>query len=433
MSSVAVIVLDTLRYDAFSDAFDWLDGIRFSRAYSTAHWTIPAHASLFTGRYPSELGVHGRAPTLDCPDRTLAEAFNQADRSTQCLTANTQLTQYEGWDRGFDSFDGPANLARSDDGIFDWEAHIAGTEPGFERVASGIWGCLTGDCDAIRSLRYGYRLHRTPKWDGGAGAILRRLRRSPMQDVDFLMVNIMETHTPYHPPPGGTEPVSVLIADALAEDVSNPEEIKSAYQVSVEYLSDVYRDIVRELAEDFEYVVTLSDHGEYLGEHGLWNHSVGLHPELIHIPLMISGPDLDSRTVTEPVNMLDVHRTIADLGNVPVTSGGRNLFGSLEPKPLLFESHGLLPFHKSQFERTGAPLDAFRRWQTPLSGYVSEDGAYCYHSEPGAFRVLGETNTTDPEAELSTLFGALDKRQVDEEDIAVSEDTMKRLEELGYA
>jgi arylsulfatase len=45
MASVAVVVLDTLRYDTFEEAFDWLPGRRFTQAYAPSHWTIPVHGS----------------------------------------------------------------------------------------------------------------------------------------------------------------------------------------------------------------------------------------------------------------------------------------------------------------------------------------------------------------------------------------------------
>jgi len=204
MTNVAVVVLDTLRYDAFAEAFDWLEGARFTRAYSTAHWTIPAHASLFTGQYASEVGVHGRSPSLDCPHRTLAEAFADAGYRTRCLTANTQQTQYEGWDRGFDEFAGPANLRRVDDGLFDWGRHIETTERGPKRYVAGVWNCLADDCDTLRSLKHGYDLFSDPKWTGGATDVRDRLRATDFGDDEFLFVNLMDAHTPYRPPEGET-------------------------------------------------------------------------------------------------------------------------------------------------------------------------------------------------------------------------------------
>ncbi|UWG47968.1 Arylsulfatase A or related enzyme [Halanaeroarchaeum sp. HSR-CO] len=433
MTSVALVVLDTLRADSFEEHFDWLDGATFTRAYSSSHWTIPAHASLFTGRYASEVGTTGTSPSLDWTGQTLAEAFQEAGYRCRALNANTQLSQYEGWERGFNLFEGAANLGRIDDSIFDWGRHIDATEPGIERYLSGIWGCLTEDCNTMESLQYGYGLVKRPAWDGGARAVRRRLEHMEVEDEEFLFVNLMDTHTPYHPPPGSEDPVTVVIADAFADGVTEPEKIRAAYRAATTDLAEVYRDIVAILETEYEYVITLSDHGELLGEHGLWNHSVGLHPELVHVPLVVNGPDIESGYRHEPVNLLDVHRTVAELASVDVASNGRDLFGLLEPKELLFESHGLLPFHRSQFERVDAPLKEFERWQTDLAGFVTKDGAYYYESEPGEFAVIGKTKERAPRDRLEELKTELDRREVEPAEIDITNEVRKRLEELGYA
>lgn len=434
MTSIAVVVLDTLRYDTFVDTFDWIDGARFTRAYSTSHWTIPAHASLFTGRYASEVGVHGQSPALDCPDRTLPEAFDEAGYQTRCLTANTQITQYDGWDRGFDDFVGTANLGRVDDSIFDWSGHIDATEPGVWRYISGVWNSIAGDCDTFPSLRYGYNLYDKPTWDGGARDVLGHVAATEFGDNEFLFVNLMDAHTPYQPPPGEEDPVTVVIADAFSGGVDDPERVQDAYHASAAYLSDIYRDIYAELSAEFDYVVTLSDHGELLGEHGLWNHSISLHPELIHVPLVISGPDVESGPRHEVVDILDVHRTVAELGGIDIDSRGRNLCFPLEPAEHLFESHGLLPFHRAQFDREGVSESEFYRWQTTLRGFVTEDGAYCYETDPeGTFRVVNETDLDEPEKRLRDIVENIDEREVDTADVSVSDEVRDRLEELGYA
>lgn len=433
MPSVAVVVLDTLRYDAFERSFSWLDGVRFSRAYSTSHWTIPAHASLFTGRYPSEVGVHGRSPTLDCEEPVLAEELAEAGMSTQLVTANLQLTRYDGWDRGFSVADGEANLARTRADTFDWDAHIDATEPGFGRHLRGLLGCLRQGRGTIASLEQGLELVRRPSWDGGSRAVRRRLRRGSFDDDTFLYVNLMETHTPYHPVPGEDEPVVVLVADAFAGTVPDPERIRAAYAQSAAYLADVYRDIYQELASAFDYVITLSDHGELLGEHGLWNHSIGLYPELVHVPLVMSGDGLADQTRDEVVSLLDVHQTIADLAGVEVDSRGRNLLEPLRPADQLVESHGLLPFHEPQFDRKDVPREAIEAHRRPLNGFVSSNGAYCYETHTEGFQVVGSPSVPDPERHLQAMVDDLDKRPVSGVDDDVSEEVRARLEELGYA
>lgn len=433
MANVAVVVLDTVRYDSFEEHFGWLDGVRFTDAYSTSHWTVPAHASLFTGEYASDVGVTGRSPTLACAEPTLAEAFRDAGYHTRCLSANAQLNQYEGWDRGFDEFVRTPNLGRTDEGILDWEGHIRETDPGMRRNLGGLLRCFSADVDTFRSLRYGVELFRRPRYDGGTEAIRRRVVNTEFGDDEFLFCNLMEAHTPYHPPPGESEPATVVVAEALADAVDDPDRLREAYRTSVRYLSREYRKLHAELLESFDYVVTLSDHGELLGEYGLWNHSIGLHPELVHVPAVVAGADVEPDRVEGPVNLLDFHRTIADLAGISADSAGRNALENPGSRDVLFESHGLLPFHRDQFERYGVPDAVFERWQTPLFGFASADGAYCYESEPGAFRVIGETDVADPETRLRELADELDRHDHGGEQPDVSEEVRRRLEELGYA
>lgn len=433
MTNIAVVVLDTVRYDSFLEAFDWLNGHYFTRAYSTSHWTIPAHASLFTGQYPSSVDVHGHDPALDCPEQTLAEAFREAGYRTRCLSANAQLNQYEGWERGFEHFDRTANLGRTDDEVFDWEAHIERTSPGIGRHLTGLFGCISRDVDTWRSLRYGLDLVRTPSYDGGAAAVRDRLREMSFEDQEFLFVNLMDAHTPYRPPPGESDPVNVVVADALADEIDDPARLRAAYHASISHLAARYREIHELLREGFDYVITLSDHGELLGEHGLWNHSVSLHPELVHVPLVISGQAVTPAVSHDVVNLLDIHRTVAALADVPIESNGRNLLEPVSPRDLRVESHGLLPFHRGQFERKGLSTEEYERWRAPLCGFLTPGGAYCYEATPSTVRTLGDVDAETAERRLDIVRSHLEVPASDGSQPDVTDEVKSRLEELGYA
>lgn len=426
-------MLDTLRYDSFKSYFQWLDGIEFTQAYSTSHWTVPVHASLFTGQYASNVGVTGQSPTLDCKEQTLAEDFQRAGFRTRCLSANAQLNQYDGWERGFDEFVRTPNLGRTDDHIFDWGRHIQTTTPGIRRNLSGVSRCIIEEVDTIRSLKYGYQLYRKPKYDGGLDAVCRRVASTDFGQDEFLFINLMETHTPYHPPLGEEKGVTVVIAEALAGMVDNPTQIREAYERSVRYLAREYRNLFQELSTEFDYVVTLSDHGELLGEYGLWNHSIGIHPELVRIPVVISGQGVEPEQRTEPVNVLDIHQTIASLADISVESMGRNLNESPESRELLVESHGLLPFHRDQFERYDVPIAEFERWTSPLFGFVDTDSSYCYEERPGELRYVGDGDKERLQARHEELRTTFDILETKEEAPDVSAEVQQRLEELGYA
>jgi arylsulfatase A-like enzyme len=432
MDNVAVVVLDTLRYDEFTRAFDWLPGRRFTSAFSPSHWTVPVHAALFTGRYASEVGVHSRAPALDCMEPTLAERLSTAGYRTRAFTANPQLRRYDGWERGFDEVVGYASLDAYHPDSFDWGTCFEeSTATGYRRYLDALWQCLRADCDTARSLREGYDLFTRSPADGGAPAVRDRLRATDFGDREFCFLNLMEAHTPYYPPNPSDEPVVVVAADAFTESPIDLDRARNAYRRSVTALSETYREIFTELRDSFDYVITCSDHGELFGEHGMVNHSFGLYPELTRVPLVVSGPGLEGRE-NRVVSLLDVHRTVADLAGIERAGRGQNLLDDPQPVDRLVEYHGPLPFHDAQFERRDAPLDELDRRRSPLWGFVAADGSYAYETHTDGFGTVGEFDG-DPRSRLRALRSDLEPRPVGDGEESLSDPVRERLEDLSYA
>ncbi len=346
--NVALVVLDTLRKDAFDAHFDWLPGTRFENAYSTSHWTVPAHASLFAGKYASELGVYAGAQRLDCPDPVLPESFHGGGYTTRAFSANVNISRPFDFHRGFDQFEGSWRLDALSANVFDWDGFITETrDQGPERYLLALRDILLGDCDTLPSLKRGAFLKlrdlgmgRTTR-DDGATEALEFVRDTAFGDDEFLFINLMEAHTPYSPPEEfrTVEPPELDgLRATLDSPNADPERIRRAYDDGVRYLADRYRPIFAELRESFDCIITLGDHGEALGEYGAWEHLCGLYPEVTRIPLCIwlaDGTDeseavgtTDSRN--DPVSLLDVHRTILDIGALDGESRGRNLLGEIE-------------------------------------------------------------------------------------------------------
>jgi arylsulfatase A-like enzyme len=70
----------------------------------------------------------------------------------------------------------------------------------------------------------------------------------------------------------------------------------------------------------------VADHGEYLGEDGLWGHHL-LREEVMRIPMMVSGPGISAAVHTGPVSSVDLAPTLLDLMALPPLPGatGRSL------------------------------------------------------------------------------------------------------------
>ena len=430
--SIAVVVLDTLRYDAFSRAFDWLPGRRFSKAYSTSHWTVPAHASLHTGRYASEVGVHSKSPTLDCPNPTLAETLDSEGYQTRCFSANPNIVYWDGWERGFDEVIAPARLDPKNEDLVDWDEFTRDTDlRGLWKFPSAVRHCLRADCPTLPALWQGYCHFMQSPADGGTKAITERVRTTDFEENEFLFINLMETHTPYHS--SDREPISLDIGDAFAGAVGSTDKIKSAYGASVEYLAETYRDLYTALNTDFEYIITLSDHGEMLGEDGMWNHGYGLYPELTHIPLIIDGPDLSGGTHTHPVSLLDVYQTTTELAGANTDSRGQNLLNGPDARAFLTEYHGFLPSHREQFERKGLPDDLYKKRDPALYGIVTANGEYVYDTHTKGLQGSNIANEEELHAQLDSMIDSINQRSIDGTEPGFDDDVEQRLEDLGYA
>jgi arylsulfatase A-like enzyme len=446
--NVALVVLDTLRHDAFREQFDWLSGIRFTNAWATSHWTVPVHASLFAGKYPSELGVHVDNQALDCPEPVIAEQLRDAGYTTRAFASNIILARPFDFDRGFAEYTGTWKFRALSGDVFDWEASVAERQ-GIGAYARAGWDCLTGSDETWPSLMRGARIA-LGRLDEPSGHETREaldyVRRTDFGDREFLFVNLMDAHMPHTPPEryrtaDTDEPYedateyNGLVATAGDGPDTDPAVLRQAYDDSVRYLSDRYREIHTELLADFEVVITLSDHGELFGEHGVWQHSYGVYPELAHVPCVISGAGIDDATCAEPVSLLDVHRTLLDLAGVEGESRGNGLLdvdsapitAAPTPRDCAVEYLGPNPRNREKVERLGYDPS---RFDEELFGIVV-DSSYGYETTDG-FRVVGDADESTLRERLADHQTNIDRREARSER-GVSEATRRQLEQLGYA
>lgn len=438
MTNIAVVVLDTVRKDTFDEFFGWLPGKHFNQAYSTSHWTVPAHASLFTGKYGSELGVIAKNRSLDCSEPVIAELLSEAGYQTRAWTANPNISQQGDWNRGFDQMAGPYALKRGRNDLLDWDSVLAEIEAGkWETHLRSAVRCFTEDCATIPSLVDGLKMklygegYAVP--DDGASTVRDWVHTTEFSSNEFLFVNLMESHIPYHISEESSidEPINVGVTD-IFNGVNKPEDVKQAYRGSVQYLADVYQDIFEELRNSFDYIITLSDHGELLGEHGMWNHVLTLHPELVHIPIVITGPDLQTEVSDKTVSILDIHKTILSITGLSdkVDSRGYDITTREIPnrREFLTEYDGLMSMAAERMRKGGASDMDVKQYETSLRGFVTE-GYYGYETVD-EFQHCGSPPVDDPQAYLATLVKEITEREVESEIIPKSVES--RLEDLGY-
>lgn len=448
-SSVALVVLDTLRADIFKQHFDWMPGEMIEHAWSTSHWTVPAHASLFTGQYAGELGVHSLNPRLHDEVPTLAERLRDNGYETAGFSCNPHLSPEFGFTRGFEDLRRNWVGRRLDSDIYPWGEFVSNKRfDGPLRYPEALYQLFTSEHSVRKSLVDGLRrkLNHTSLnlpnryQDHGARDVFSDIRNRDWDDEKptFYFANLMEAHIPYNPPveyrTDGIDNGGYSFATLIERRNFDPETTRQAYDDCARYLSDVYREIFSELRSEFDYVITVSDHGEHLGEEGMWGHNFGVAPPLTNIPLHVAGDHRDLAIGGAPVSLLDVHATILDLaGCNDSDTRGTSLF---EPRKSAAEKRRLVEYHgicnEPTYERlrdAGVHEETIRTYDSRYCGVALPDGYYGYET-PDRFEEQGTTNR-DAEAELGSLKEDAPVTPVGNR-AGYSDKMTSQLEALGY-
>jgi arylsulfatase A-like enzyme len=294
--NVLVVTLDTVRADHLS-AYGYpvrtspqlerlaARSTRYARAWATSPWTLPSHASLFTGKHAFEHGA--RTYPIDQPGNnvrplhkghvTLAEALREQGYATAAFVANVAyLGRRWKLHQGFDVYD---------------VQHEMGEARNVDVLA----------------------------W------LASRDERKPF----FLFVNYMDAHRPYNARPRpGLLPREVvqdkgallnqLYKTVMPGKVEAPPDLRQKvvdqYDTAIANLDEELGRLVDAVeAAGPAVVVVTSDHGEYFGEHRLVEHSKDVYEPALRIPLVVRTPGQDAgRVVSTSMSLVDVPRLIAD-------------------------------------------------------------------------------------------------------------------------
>jgi arylsulfatase A-like enzyme len=322
------------------------EGTLYRSCFATAPWTIPSHLSLFGGLYPTEFGLDDH--TAQVPDlfRTLPEVLSQMGYHTVGISCNGLV----GRQRGFDVF------YEMDTRIFSEGYHRDKHNTQFIRQTTDkelgrLWLFLKY---IFQNRRFGfpfqniyerlYKKYWVDLYENTAGATARSFQlakyllnkyqgRRPL----FLFLNLMETHWKYNPPPAYNNIITISPKDRRElyqydhQDfyIQNlPAELMDKiyllYEQGLYYVDDKLFDFYRFLGDqglkDHTFLLVTSDHGEALGEHGLWGHMFGLYNEILHIPLVVKYPRGlaaagESRRLAQ---LSDLFATILEVVDAPV-------------------------------------------------------------------------------------------------------------------
>jgi arylsulfatase A-like enzyme len=324
--NVLLLILDTVRAASMSvygfdrETTPYLSelathGTVFDRAVAPAPWTLPSHASIFTGAYPGRLPLGFLQPYRGS-ERTIAEALGDAGYETVGFVGNHF---YTGWDsglgRGFHRFvdyrtSGIQVLKSSWIGSMAMVAGIIRARNAREvraaLKAAKIWVVpkpASDPRDAVAlndALLDWYDTKRPRPW--------------------FAFINYFDAHGPYLP------------RMELTRRFRSAKPKLTGYHAEIYMIDAEIRRLMTELEQRGglrnTIVIVTSDHGEHFGEHGFNGHGNTLYNELLHVPLIVrfDGTVPAGRRVAAPVTLRDLAATIEDLTRLP-RSGGRGFPG----------------------------------------------------------------------------------------------------------
>jgi arylsulfatase A-like enzyme len=357
--SVVLVSLDTLRADRLG-AWGNTDGLTpnldrfasestvFTQAYAQANETCFSHASIFSGRYASEIGRLDQDFRLDATTPVLATMLKAYGYHTGGSVAGGFMDPVFGFSRGFDSYDSPVQWASlyhtfplalrwldtlDDDApyflfVHGYDTHQrylkpspyghAWTDPNYQGPGR----------DLVRELDGTLRITDGLVWPGMA-----TLEVQSRWDLRFRSAAARE-RTVLN---AATSSKSVTFLNAADE-----AHVRQIYDGAVAYADAMFGVFMAGLAErgvlDEALVIVIADHGEALGEDGLFNHRFGVGDPETHVPVMVRLPGgaHGGRVVDDLVELVDILPTIAEYTGavVPASARGRSLLPATRGEPL---------------------------------------------------------------------------------------------------
>jgi arylsulfatase A-like enzyme len=288
-------------------------GVVFDRATSPGTWTVPSHGSMFTGKWPFQIGSWWSSPERLPPGTTLAGFMAEHGYRTAGFIGNWyHIGKESGLSSGFGYYD---DLGRSPAQIARGSAMIR-------------WLSQRRTVRRIIGLYETLGRRRAPDVSRSFLAWVDNGSERPW----FAFLNYFDAHSPFLPPPPfdarfGTsvsyrEPV--VIEELNMEVDPTPEVVQAeldAYDGGMAYLDaeiGLLFDALDARGELENTIVIIgSDHGEELGEHGRWGHAYSTYAEIVHVPLLVLAPDAPAATrIATPVSLRNIPATIADMAKL---------------------------------------------------------------------------------------------------------------------
>jgi arylsulfatase A-like enzyme len=452
--NVIVIIADACRTDALgiyggdnvTPNLDRMarEGVIFTRAISQAPWTLPSMLSAISSRYPAVV-QRGRFYKIPLSFTILPEVLHSSGYFTKMLMGNYSLGKASGFVQGFDEYE-----------VFNHFFRLQRLLP----------------LPMFFKLHYLYRrafdLPLTVDLTELISRKANKFLNSPDLPSPFLLwLHYMDPHGPYNPPdrfvkrnfhtqlrkpfaPNNPWHIKGDYYDPQGEDIrtgmihlSHEDRafLQYLYSAEVRYIDEKIGELLNLLKDKGldknTLVIFTADHGEEFWEHGDWGHGQSLYQELIHVPLIVWGANLQPEKIEDPVALIDLAPSLLESLGLPVPAEfqGESLLGLFRGEPK--RERGMFSEATRHFEEMKSIQDESYKliWRHETKRYelydLHEDEAETkniYSPEHPAFKRF--ENELWPWADKNLL---LQKRVSGRESLPGQDEELKRrLEALGY-
>jgi choline-sulfatase len=347
--NILILMVDQLNGTLFPDGpADWLHApnlralaersVRFANTYTASPLCAPGRASFMSGQLPRRTRVYDNAAEFASDIPTYAHHLRRAGYHT-CLSGKMHFVgpdQLHGFEERLTTDIYPADFGWTPDyrkpgERIDWWYHNLGSVTG--AGVAEISNQMEYDDEVAHHAEQ--KIYDIARGQGGG-----------QDDRPWcLTVSFPHPHDPYVArrkfweldedcehlePEVGAVPFDQQDAHSkrlyLANDYRNfditaedTRRSRRAYFANISYLDEKIGGIIDVLTRcrmaDDTIVVFVSDHGDMLGERGLW-FKMSFFEGSARVPLMIAAPGLEPRRVVAPVSTVDVTPTLADLAGV---------------------------------------------------------------------------------------------------------------------
>lgn len=428
--NLLLISIDTLRADHLgcygyprptSPAVDRLagSGVVFEDVTSPAPWTLPAHASMLTGVYPSHHGLWMATSHLPEDVPTLAEVLRGRGIHTAAFVNSLYLSRRFGLERGFNAF-----------------TYVKGSVDRRKPTR-------------IRSLALDWLSYAPP-------------------EPFFLFLHFLDVHSDYHSLPryeaalvrpytgvanGRTGQLLAVREGRLTLDARDASHLADLYDAGIRQMDDGIDEILRYLDQrglrERTLVVVTSDHGEEFLDHGGVLHSATHYQELVHVPWIVSGPGVPQGVrVRRPVSLVDLPPTLhaaMGLGRFPGGDGRdvsplwMDASRGAAPSPEVPSRYLFCEANKSEVlpGEDDPALDSLRAvrhgpYKLHLDRRTGTIRLFDLAADPGETRDVKDDHPEEVAAMRRQLETLATGRRVGDSPAPLSPEEQQQLESLGY-